>query len=77
MIKVKYPRYADKKILLARYRLTCGQDVEVQILAGNYKGIYKVTNEVICKSPIETHKTRNGHAVSMRAVDLSQLERIR
>lgn len=73
MIKVFSPRYHDRKLLLARYRLPCGGDVKVEILKGAYKGIYKVTNTAICKSPIEMMKTRTGNNIAMRAVDLDEL----
>ena len=53
MIIIKSPRYRDRTVLLARYRLPAGQDVDVKIIEGAYKGLYKVRNEVICKSPIE------------------------
>jgi hypothetical protein len=76
MIRIKAPRYHDRKLLLARYRLPCGKDVQVEILYGAYKGIYNVKNETIINSPIESMKTRNGKNIEMRAVDLDKLERI-
>ena len=76
MIIIKSPRYRDRTVLLARYRLPAGQDVDVKITEGAYKGVYKVRNDVICKSPIENMKTRNGTLLSMRAVPLDDLERI-
>lgn len=76
MIEVKSPRYHDRTVLLARYRLAGGQDVDVKILYGAYKGIYHVTNEVICKSPIETMRTRSGYDIQMRAVPIDAMERI-
>ena len=75
-IKIKEPRYRDNKVLLARYRLPVGQDVDVEILYGARKGLYRVSNEDICNSPIETMATRNGKNISMRAVSLDKLERI-
>ncbi len=76
MIKIKAPRYRDRTVLLARYRLPAGQDVDVEILSGAYKGIYKVKNDAICKAPIEEMKTKQGFMLSMRAVPLDDLERI-
>lgn len=76
MIEVKSPRYRDRTVLLARYRLAGGQDADVKILYGAYKGIYHVTNEVICKSPIETMRTRSGYEISMRAVPIDEMKRI-
>lgn len=47
MIKVKAPRYRDRTVLLARYRLPAGQGVDVEILTGAYKGVYKVSNQTV------------------------------
>lgn len=77
MIKIKAPRYRDRVVLLARYRLPCGQGVEVSILSGAYKGLYHVSNDVIVRSPIETMRTRSGRDIQMRAVPLDDLERIK
>lgn len=76
MITIKHPRYRDRKVLLARYRIPCGKGVQVEILEGSYKGIYNVSSEVICSSPVETMTTKTGRPISMRAVDLDNLERI-
>ena len=76
MIEVKSPRYRDRTVLLARYRLAGGCDVDVKILYGAYKGIYRVTNETICRSAIETMRTRSGYEISMRAVPIDEMERI-
>lgn len=76
MIIIRSPRYRDRTVLLARYRLPCGQDVKVKITEGAYKGIYKVTNDIICKSPIEGMETKQGNIIAMRAVPLDAMERI-
>lgn len=76
MIKIKEPRYRDRKVLVARYRIPCGGGVTIEILKGSYKGVYKVSNEDICSSDIESMQTRNGTTISMRAIPLDKLERI-
>lgn len=76
MITIKSPRYRDRTVLLARYRLPCGQDVHVKILYGAYKGIYNVSNDVICNSPIEGMETRQGKIIAMRAVPIDAMERV-
>lgn len=76
MIIIKSPRYRDRTVLLARYRLPCGQDVTVKITEGAYKGIYKVSNEVICNSPIEGMETKQGKMIAMRAIPLDAMERV-
>lgn len=76
MITIKSPRYRDRTVLLARYRLPCGQDVQVKILYGAYKGIYNVSNDVICNSPIEGMETKQGKIIAMRAVPIDAMERV-
>ena len=76
MIKVKAPRYRDRTVLLARYRLPAGQGVDVEILTGAYKGVYKVSNQAIINSPIEGMETKSGKIIAMRAVPLDAMERV-
>ena len=76
MINITSPRYRDRTVLLARYRLPCGQDVKVKITEGAYKGIYNVTNDVICKSPIEGMETKQGKIIAMRVIPLDAMERV-
>ena len=76
MIIIKSPRYRDRKVLLARYRLPCGQDVKVKITEGAYQGVYNVSNEVICQSTIEEMRTKQGKTIAMRAVPLDAMERV-
>ena len=76
MIEIKSPRYRDRTVLLAKYRLSCGQDATVKILYGAYKGIYKVSNKVICQSPIEGMETKQGKIIAMRAIPLDAMERV-
>lgn len=76
MIKIKEPRYRDRRVLVARYRIPCGAGITIQILKGAYKGTYKVSNDVICDAPIEAMQTRAGASISMRAISLDELERV-
>lgn len=76
MINIKAPRYRDKTVLLARYKLPCGCDAMVNIESGAYAGTYKVPNQAICKAPIEGLETKSGKFISVRAVPLDALERI-
>lgn len=75
MIKIKAPRYRDRVVLIARYKLTAGRDAEVEIMSGAYAGTYKIKNSDIVASPIELMRTRNGSSIQMRAVSLDKLER--
>lgn len=76
MIKIKAPRYRDRSVLLARYRLPCGQDVMVDIETGAFKGIYKVKNEILCKAPIEGLETKQGKIIAVRVVPIDAMERV-
>lgn len=76
MIVIKSPRYRDRVVLLARYKLPAGRDVDVKVLYGAYKGMYRVTNEVICQSPIEGMETKQGKIMAMRAVPIDAMERV-
>lgn len=76
MIKIFEPRYHDRKVLLVTYKLPCGRDVEIEILRGAYRGIYKVTNVVICKAITELMQTKKGKTIQVKAVKLDDLERI-
>ena len=76
MIKIKAPRYRDRSVLIARYRLPAGQGVTVEILSGAYKGVYKVSSDTICKSPIEGMETKQGKTIAVRVVPLDAMERV-
>lgn len=76
MIIIKSPRYRDRTVLLARYKLPCGQDVTVKITEGAYRGVYKVSNDIICNSPIEGMETKQGKIIAMRAIPLDAMERV-
>jgi len=75
-IQIKEPRYRDMTVLVARFRLPPAQDVEIEIEKGARKGHYLAKSEVICSSPIEFMKTKNGRKLEMRVIPLTKLERI-
>lgn len=76
MIEIRAPRYRDRVVLLAKYRLPCGEGVDARILYGAYKGVYHVSNEVISQSPVEPMTTKQGKQIAMRAVPLDKMERV-
>lgn len=77
MIEIKAPRYHDRVVLVARYRLQPAQDCKIHILNGSYKGYYLIKNDDIINSPIENMVTHKSHkTISMRAVDLDKLIRL-
>lgn len=76
MIEIRAPRYRDRVVLLAKYRLTSGHGVDVKILYGAYKGVYHVSYKDICESPIEQMTTKQGKQIEMCAVPLDKMERV-
>ncbi len=77
MIKIRSPRYRDHVVLLAVYHLIPGNDIDIKIEHGAYKGVYHITNEAICESPIEPMTTKRGKQIAMRAVSLDKMERVK
>ena len=76
MIKIWQPRWRDRRVLIARYKIPAGCDFKIEITQSVAKGIYKVSNELVCKSPIESMKTKSGKAIQVRAIPLDELERV-
>lgn len=76
MINIIEPRYHDRCVLIARYKIPAGSDIQVNILQGAYKGVYNIKNEDICKSPVEGMMTKTGKLMSVRAVPIDKMERI-
>ena len=76
MIRILEPRWKDRKVLIARYKIPCGKDFDIEIVKSAAKGKYRVTNDLVCSSPIEGMRTRSGKTIMMRAVPLDELERI-
>ncbi len=77
MIKIKEPRYRDRKVLLAEHNMYVGEDADVEILYGAYKGTYKVAWEDIDAAKQEYMKTKNGSSIPMRAVPLDKFKKVR
>ena len=76
MIEIIEPRYHDRCVLIARYKIPCGKDIQIKILRGAYKGVYSIKNDVIIKSPVEGMMTKTGKMMSVRAVPIDKMERI-
>lgn len=76
MIEIRAPRYHDRVVLIAKYKITPGYPVKIKILYGAYKGEYSIPSKVLFQSPVEPMTTRNGNVIAMKAVPLDALERI-
>lgn len=75
MIEIWEPRYRDKKVLVACYKIPSGKGVEVKICKGAYKGVYEVSHETVISAPIERMNTRRGGSIEIRAIPLAKLTR--
>ena len=73
MIEIWEPRYRDKTVLLAQYRLHDNEDVDVKIVKGFYAGNYKVSAEDIRNAERETMKTKKGGEITVVIVPLEKL----
>ena len=76
MIEVFEPRYRDRVVLLAKYRLQEGRDQVVRITKGAYKGDYMVTWEDIKNAKDDVMSSKTGFEVKLKAVALDKLKPI-
>ena len=76
MIDIISPRYHDRVLLIAQYRVPFGEYIDINIKKGAYAGIYRVKRTTIFDSPVEGMTTRTGKTIMMRAVPLDALERV-
>lgn len=76
MLEIIEPRYKDRSVLLACYKMTPGYPVKVHIRKGAYAGNYEVAAKVVANSPTETMKTKAGAKIQMKAVPLDSLTRL-
>lgn len=75
MIEIWEPRYRDRTVLLADYRLRAGEDAEVKIVKGYYAGNYKVSSDAIDEAQRETMKTKKGSEITVVIIPLEKLEK--
>ena len=73
MIEIWEPRYRDKTVLLADYRLRAGEGADIKITKGYYAGNYKVDSETIANAERETMKTKKGGEITVVIVPLEKL----
>lgn len=75
MIEVWEPRYRDKSVLLAVYRLPKEGDVEFKITKGFYAGEYTVSREDLKSAKREVMKTKKGEDIQMVSVPLEKIKK--
>lgn len=76
MIEIWEPRYRDKSVLIATKRLTDGQDAQIEITKGYYKGKYNLPGDIIADCEVERKPVKCGAIMSFTIVPLDLLEKI-
>ena len=72
MIEIWSPRFHDRKVLIAKYKVCFGENHIIFTKAKNLKGMkFKMDGAEISKYPVETNGT-----IDCYVVDLDKLERI-
>lgn len=75
MIQIWQPRYHDRKVLVAEYKIPHGAGIDIEITQGAMKGQYHATHETIMASKLESMKCKSGGTIGVRAIPLDLLER--
>ena len=76
MIEIYAPRYHDRKILIANWKIAQGYPAEVRIKYGSYKGDYIIPWRALAYAPITNIKSKQDKNIPMRVVNLDDLERM-
>lgn len=76
MVEIFEPRYRDRSVLIARYKISPGYPMQVKILRGAYKGKYEIPAKALSGGTSEMMKTKAGQNIEMKAIPLDSLVRI-
>ena len=63
MIEIFEPRYHDRRVLIAQFRIPAGKDFLIRITKGACAGMYKVTSEIVKNSPVESEDRPSARPV--------------
>ena len=75
MIEIWEPRYRDRSVLIAAYKVPDRGDVDVEITRGYYKGKYRIDGDTVRSARSEQMDTKKGGTVEVKIVGLDKLER--
>lgn len=75
MIEIWEPRYRDKTVLVANYKIPTSGNLELRITKGYYAGEYTVDEEVAFNCPIEQMGTKSGGTIDVRVIPLDKLKK--
>lgn len=73
MIEIFEPRYRDRTVLIAAYKVRAGENVKIKILKGYYAGDYVIDSGVIKDASREKMKTKRGGEITVLVVPLDKL----
>lgn len=65
MIEIWEPRWRDRKVLIAKYKVYKGRMNRIKITGGAAKGIYKMSGIAITSYPIESNGVLPCYAVPL------------
>ena len=77
MIEIFEPRYRDRTVLIAAYKVRAGDEsTKIKILKGYYAGDYIIDSEVIKGASREKMKTKRGGEITVLVIPLDKLEKV-
>ena len=72
MVEVWEPRYHDRTVLVAPWKLTKGKNI-IRVMKGYYQGVYSLDYDEIAQCEKTTIKSKTGGDVEMYCVPISKL----
>lgn len=75
MIEILSPRYRDRTILIAPWKIAYGHPAGITIKYGAYKGDYTAPWKALKNASTTQIKTKTGKLLDMLVVSLDDLER--
>lgn len=76
MIEIFEPRYHDKVVLVASYKIPRSGDLEIKITKGYYAGAYVVSVSELNGCKKDVMKTKRGGNLEMVAIPLDMLRKV-
>lgn len=74
-VEVYHPRYNDRTVLVANWKVVGGRDLPIKILYGSYKGEYTAPGNDVFHAPVTTITSKTGKQIPMRVIPLDCLVR--
>lgn len=74
-ISIWEPRYHDRKVLIAKYKVPKDSDIDIEIIKGAYRGKYHISEDVLKEADEDIMMSKAGNKITMVAIPLDKLER--